>query len=57
MLDLYQSLSPADKKTFNFDMKSIDWHTYMENYCIGTKKYALKEDMTRIGKARAALRK
>ncbi len=57
MLDLYQSLSPADKKTFNFDMKSIDWHTYMENYCIGTKKYALKEDMTRIGKARVALRK
>ena len=57
MVNLYKCLGEDDKKTFNFDVKSIDWTTYMENYCIGTKKYALKEDMSRIGQAKATLRK
>ena len=57
MVGLHKSLEGRDQDTFNFDMKSIDWTTYMENYCIGTKKYALKEDMSRIGQAKATLRK
>ncbi len=57
MTALHKELNDEDQKMFNFDMKSIDWTAYMENYCLGTKKYALKEDMSRIGQAKAALRK
>ena len=40
---------------FNFDVSQIEWEKYLENYCIGTKQYALKEDMLRLPKAKQSL--
>uniref|UniRef100_A0A8C1J0C4 Fatty acyl-CoA reductase n=1 Tax=Cyprinus carpio TaxID=7962 RepID=A0A8C1J0C4_CYPCA len=43
--------------TFNFDVRQLNWPEYIENYCIGTKKYVLNEDMSDIPAARQHLRK
>ena len=40
---LHTQLSGSDKATFNFDLSDLHWPTYMENYCLGTRHYALKE--------------
>lgn len=39
---------------FNFDIKGINWHSYLVNYCLGIKQYAMKEslDPTQIQKAK-----
>lgn len=42
---------------FNFDVRQLNWPEYIENYCIGTKKYVLNEDMADIPAARQHLRK
>ncbi|XP_019738531.1 fatty acyl-CoA reductase 1 isoform X1 [Hippocampus comes] len=54
---LMAQLSPEDRKTFNFDVRQLNWPEYIENYCIGTKKYVLNEDMSDIPAARQHLRK
>ncbi|XP_068611535.1 fatty acyl-CoA reductase 1 [Brachionichthys hirsutus] len=54
---LSSQLTPEDRKTFNFDVRQLNWHEYIENYCIGTKKYVLNEDMSGIPAARQHLRK
>uniref|UniRef100_A0A8C3BGK6 Uncharacterized protein n=1 Tax=Cairina moschata TaxID=8855 RepID=A0A8C3BGK6_CAIMO len=33
-------------QTFNFDFRQLHWAEYVEHYCMGTKKYALKEEMS-----------
>ncbi|XP_077399615.1 fatty acyl-CoA reductase 1 [Vanacampus margaritifer] len=54
---LMAQMSPEDRKTFNFDVRQLNWPEYIENYCIGTKKYVLNEDMSDIPAARQHLRK
>uniref|UniRef100_A0A8C0YEF8 Fatty acyl-CoA reductase n=1 Tax=Cyprinus carpio carpio TaxID=630221 RepID=A0A8C0YEF8_CYPCA len=54
---LMSQLSADDRKTFNFDVRQLNWPEYIENYCIGTKKYVLNEDMSDIPAARQHLRK
>nr|XP_043877455.1 fatty acyl-CoA reductase 1 isoform X1 [Solea senegalensis] len=54
---LLGQLTPEDRKTFNFDVRQLNWPEYIENYCIGTKKYVLNEEMSDIPVARQHLRK
>ncbi|XP_074554579.1 fatty acyl-CoA reductase 1 isoform X3 [Halichoeres trimaculatus] len=54
---LMSQLTPEDRKTFNFDVRQLNWPEYIDNYCIGTKKYVLNEDMSDIPAARQHLRK
>ncbi|XP_034974522.1 fatty acyl-CoA reductase 1 isoform X1 [Zootoca vivipara] len=54
---LMSQLSPEDKKTFNFDVRQLHWAEYMENYCMGTKKYVLNEEMSGLPAARKHLNK
>ncbi len=42
---------------FNIDVKELHWKSYIEQYCLGTKEYALKEDMTKMTKCRKQLAK
>lgn len=51
------SFLPPPLQTFNFDVRQLNWPEYIENYCIGTKKYVLNEDMSDIPAARQHLRK
>ncbi|WAR03112.1 FACR1-like protein [Mya arenaria] len=54
---LVSQMSPEDRKTFYFDPRPLHWPTYMENYCLGTKKFLLNEDLSGIPAARAHLKK
>ncbi|XP_076862675.1 fatty acyl-CoA reductase 1 isoform X1 [Brachyhypopomus gauderio] len=54
---LMNQLSAEDRRMFNFDVRQLNWPEYIENYCIGTKKYVLNEDMSDIPAARQHLRK
>ncbi|CAG7787074.1 unnamed protein product, partial [Allacma fusca] len=40
---LYDSLSPQDKRVFNFNVHDIDWLKYTWNYLSGIRAYVLKE--------------
>jgi len=44
-------------QTFCFDPRTLHWATYMQNYCLGTKKFVLKEDPSGFPAARAHLKK
>ncbi|XP_045177320.1 fatty acyl-CoA reductase 1-like [Mercenaria mercenaria] len=54
---LVSQMSPEDRKTFYFDPRPLHWPTYMENYCLGAKKFLLNEDLSGVPAARAHLRK
>lgn len=54
---LKHQLLPADLKTFYFDPLPLHWPTYIENYCLGAKKYVLNEDLSGLPAARAHIRK
>ncbi|XP_037503615.2 uncharacterized protein LOC119378613 [Rhipicephalus sanguineus] len=43
------------RKTFDFDIRSIDWVAYMEQYILGVRRYVLKEDPSTIPTARRNL--
>lgn len=49
---LLSQLSREDRQNFGFDFKQIDWDRYIENYCLGVKKYALKESLEDLPQAR-----
>ncbi|NXO00099.1 FACR1 reductase, partial [Rhinopomastus cyanomelas] len=58
---LMNQMKPEDKKAsscvFNFDVRQLHWAEYMENYCMGMKKYVLNEEMSGIPAARKHLNK
>ncbi|MXQ81433.1 hypothetical protein E5288_WYG005824 [Bos mutus] len=41
--------------TFNIDVRQLHWAEYIENYCMGTKKYVLNEEMSGLPAARKHL--
>ncbi|KAJ7416794.1 Fatty acyl-CoA reductase 1 [Willisornis vidua] len=47
----------AKLQTFNFDVRQLHWAEYMENYCMGMKKYVLNEEMSGLPAARKHLNK
>ncbi|XP_069702736.1 putative fatty acyl-CoA reductase CG5065 [Periplaneta americana] len=54
---LLSHLNPHDRKTFNFDIKAVDWRSYFEHYVLGTRKFILKEDVSSLPAARTHLRR
>ncbi|XP_046335728.1 fatty acyl-CoA reductase 1-like [Haliotis rufescens] len=52
---LLDKMSKSDRDTFDFDARHIDWPSYMESYCLGTKQFVLKEELDQLPKARRAL--
>ena len=49
---LTEEMDEEDLKLFDFDVRRINWHKYTEDFCLGVKKYVLKEDMSRFQFAR-----
>lgn len=41
---LLKTMSPVDKEIFNFDVKTINWETCIEDYILGARKYLLKSE-------------
>ncbi|CAF3495470.1 unnamed protein product [Rotaria sp. Silwood1] len=42
---LKNQMNDFDRQEFSFDLTELDWSSYIRNYCIGIKKYLLKEDL------------
>lgn len=56
MLEL-ESWMSFSAQVFNFDVRQLHWAEYMENYCMGTKKYVLNEELSGLPAARKHLNK
>jgi hypothetical protein len=41
---LLKKLSPADRETFDFDVRGNDWALYAENCVLGFRTYFMKQD-------------
>ncbi len=54
---LMQEMTPADRKVFDFDVRDVDWDSYLNMYVLGIRKFVLKEDPSTFPEARAHLRK
>lgn len=56
-VDMLRShMSSEDQKDFYFDPRAIHWPSYIENYCDGTRKFILKEDLSGVPAARAHIK-
>lgn len=49
---IMKELNETDNQIFNFDLKELNWKSYIENYCLGTKVYLMKEDAKRLDECR-----
>ncbi|XP_012270559.1 putative fatty acyl-CoA reductase CG5065 [Orussus abietinus] len=54
---LGEQLSPEDRQTFMFDVKQIDWPSYLENYILGIRQFILKENPETLPIARSHITK
>lgn len=50
-------MSEEDKQQFNFDMRTLEWPKYIEYFCMGTKKYVMKEDLANLPAARRQIKR
>jgi fatty acyl-CoA reductase len=50
-------MSPEDRQTFDFDIRKMNWQTYIKRYCLGVKQYLLHEDLADLPKARQNIKR
>lgn len=55
LVTLWESLSDEDKQIFNFDVRQLDWDSYLFDYLMGVKRYVIKERLEELPKARRNL--
>lgn len=55
--ELNEELSLEDRQTFTFDVRQIDWGSYLEHYILGIRHFLLKENPDTLPAARVHLRK
>ncbi|EFX77095.1 hypothetical protein DAPPUDRAFT_54498 [Daphnia pulex] len=53
---LLEKMSAEDRNTYNFDVRKINWESYMESYVLGVRKYLLKEDSSTLDLRRSNLK-
>lgn len=54
---LLDYLSEADRNIFYFDVRQINWNTYIGTYVAGARRYILKDDPSTLPAARRNLKK
>ncbi|CAB3233823.1 unnamed protein product [Arctia plantaginis] len=52
---LCTSLSPEDRRTFDFNVRNIDWDAYIESYVLGIRRFLFKESPDTLPKSRSVL--
>jgi len=50
--NLYMELTDVDKKTFNFDLSTLNWTEFIADWVKGTRQYVFKEDLATLDQAR-----
>jgi fatty acyl-CoA reductase len=53
---LLEKMSTEDRSAYNFDVRKINWESYMESYVLGVRKYLLKEDSSTLDLRRSNLK-
>lgn len=54
-IQLLDHLSDSDRRTFDFDVRKIDWNSYIETYILGARRFILKDDPSTLPQARKNL--
>lgn len=54
---LGEQLSPEERQTFMFDVRQIDWSSYLEHYILGIRHFILKESPDTLPAARSHIKK
>lgn len=54
---LWQSMSPEDRKLFDFDMTSVDWNEYLLRFAKGLREFIGKEEPETIPAAKSKLKR
>ncbi|CAN8026710.1 unnamed protein product [Ixodes persulcatus] len=49
---LVDELSATDKQLFNFDVRTMQWYAYWEQYVLGIRKYLFKAEASKLPEAR-----
>lgn len=57
MVALYETLSPEDQRLFSFNVREVNWPAYIGKYCLGLRKYVMKDDPNTLPNARKHVRK
>jgi fatty acyl-CoA reductase len=52
MQSLLEQLTPEDRDIFYFDMKNLNWASYLERCVKGVRQYILRDDPSTLPKAR-----
>jgi len=52
---LQSKMSREDRASFFFDVRAVDWNSYLENYVIGVRHFVMKEDPASLPLARRQL--
>jgi len=48
-------LSPSDRRTFDFDLKRLDWESFFDDYVSGIRKFCLKQRPETLAASRRRL--
>ena len=43
-IDLQNEMSAADREIFNFDLRKLEWETFLYNYLYGVQKFIIGDD-------------
>ncbi|XP_024883964.1 putative fatty acyl-CoA reductase CG5065 [Temnothorax curvispinosus] len=54
---LCKQLSPEDRNTFMFNVRQIDWPSYLEHYILGIRQFILRESPDTLPAARSRMKK
>ncbi|CAD6193059.1 unnamed protein product [Caenorhabditis auriculariae] len=49
---LLEKMHPEDKEEFNFDIRQVNWDSYLFDYIMGIKRYILKENFESLPQAK-----
>lgn len=52
---LMSKLCHQDREIFNFDVRCIDWKSYMQTYVCGVRQFILKDSPSSLPAARSKL--
>lgn len=55
LVELWNSTAEEDKEIFNFDIRQLDWNSYLFDYLMGVKRYVVGDRLEELPKARRNL--
>jgi fatty acyl-CoA reductase len=57
VVELWQKIPQEDQKLFPFDVTKLDWTRYLQLYCIGARKFVLKQPLSSVPASRKRIRR